>query len=317
MLDKIYLSRYKFTLLPEHELHLPQYLGSTLRGGFGSVFRKIVCCYRDRICNECLLKSKCIYSYIFETSPPEGSEKLRNIESIPRPYIIDPPAFDSTAVYSPERPLRFYLNLIGKAVEYFPYFIVAFQELGKVGIGRKKEKFIIQEVEIQDIATGNLEQIYFPNGTVLNKRYIFSLEDALKQINTKDYTAIKIDFLSPVRLKAGSYQHIPVFRHFFGSLLRRLSSLSYFHCDTELKISYANILTQAEHIELFDNHTHWKDWERYSSRQQTKMKFGGLMGSTGYEGNLTPFMPYLNFGQWIHVGKNATFGLGKYEILSL
>jgi hypothetical protein len=209
-------------------------------GRFWFSFRKSYVATGHKTCNECLLKSKCIYSYIFEISPPEGSEKLRNIESIPRPYIIDPPAFDSTAVYSPERPLRFYLNLIGKAVEYFPYFIVAFQELGKVGIGRRKEKFIIQEVEIQDIATGNLEQIYFPNGTVLNKRYIFSLEDALKQVNKKDYTAIKIDFLSPVRLKAGSYRDIPVFRHFFGSLLRRLSSLSYFHCNTELKISYAN-----------------------------------------------------------------------------
>ena len=317
MLDKIYLSRYKFTLLPEQELHLPQYLGSTLRGGFGSVFRKIVCCYRDRTCDECLLKQKCIYSYIFETSPPEGSEKLRKIESIPRPYIIDPPAFDSRAVYSPERPLRFYLNLIGKAVEYFPYFIVAFQELGKTGLGVRKEKFIIQEVEIQDISTGNFEQIYFPNGTVLNKRYTFSLEDAVKQINKKDYTVLSVNFLSPVRLKAGSYQDIPVFRHFFGSLLRRLSSLAYFHCNTELKVSYQNILTWAEKIEMFDNHTHWRDWERYSSRQKTRMKFGGLMGTACYEGNITPFMPYINFGQWIHVGKNATFGLGKYEIVNL
>jgi CRISPR/Cas system endoribonuclease Cas6 (RAMP superfamily) len=47
------------------------------------------------------------------------------------------------------------------------------------------------------------------------------------------------------------------------------------------------------------------------------MKFGGRMGSTGYEGILLLLLTYLNFGQWIHVGKNATFGLGKYEILSL
>lgn len=315
MLDKIYLARYKFTLLPEDEMSLPQYLGSTLRGGFGSAFKKIVCCSRDNVCSECLLKSKCIYSYIFETSPPEDSRKLRNLESVPRPYIIDPPAFDSSAVYSPERPLRFYLTLIGRAIDYFPYFIVAFQELGKYGIGKKRNKFTVQRVDGEDISVGNSEQVFFPEGKVLNKNYLYSMEDASLQVNTDQNKLLNIKFLSPVRLKSETLQDVPVFRYFFGSLLRRLSSLSYFHCNTEFDIDYRDILSKAEEVKIYDNKSRWVDWERYSSRQKSAMKFGGLMGEVIYEGDLSPFMPYLVFGQWIHVGKNSTFGLGKYEIV--
>jgi hypothetical protein len=33
-----------------------------------------------------------------------------------------------------------------------------------------------------------------------------------------------------------------------------------------------------------------------------------------HEGDLAPFWPYLVFGQWVHVGKGATFGLGGYRL---
>jgi hypothetical protein len=39
-------------------------------------------------------------------------------------------------------------------------------------------------------------------------------------------------------------------------------------------------------------------------------------GSEGalYEGDFSPFWPYLVFGQWAHVGSNTTFSLGRYLI---
>jgi CRISPR/Cas system endoribonuclease Cas6 (RAMP superfamily) len=32
------------------------------------------------------------------------------------------------------------------------------------------------------------------------------------------------------------------------------------------------------------------------------------------QGNMAPFWPYLVFGQYVHVGHGATFGLGKYRL---
>lgn len=45
------------------------------------------------------------------------------------------------------------------------------------------------------------------------------------------------------------------------------------------------------------------------------MALGGLVGEAAYEGDFEPFWPFLVFGQWTHVGKNATFGLGRYAIV--
>jgi CRISPR/Cas system endoribonuclease Cas6 (RAMP superfamily) len=33
-----------------------------------------------------------------------------------------------------------------------------------------------------------------------------------------------------------------------------------------------------------------------------------------YEGDLGPFLPLLRLGELLHVGKHATFGLGRYEV---
>jgi len=45
------------------------------------------------------------------------------------------------------------------------------------------------------------------------------------------------------------------------------------------------------------------------------MKLGGIIGNVTYAGDLTPFLPFIVLGKYIHVGKGATFGLGKYEII--
>jgi len=77
---------------PLEKLLLPYFKGTTLRGGFGSQFKKIVCIKRDfPECDACAIKKLCAYAYIFETSPPDGSRKLRKIKDLPRPFVIEPP----------------------------------------------------------------------------------------------------------------------------------------------------------------------------------------------------------------------------------
>ena len=79
------LSRFQFRLRALSPLLLPPYKGSTLRGGFGTAFKKVVCAIRNKDCLQCLLKEKCVYSYVFETPPPNGSEILRKYEKAPHP----------------------------------------------------------------------------------------------------------------------------------------------------------------------------------------------------------------------------------------
>ena len=98
------------------------------------------------------------------------------------------------------------------------------------------------------------------------------------------------------------------------NLLRRISLLSYFHCDTDLDLDFKGLIESSKNVKVEKENLSWFDWERYSNRQDTKMMMGGFMGSITFEGVLGPFLPFLLLGEHIHVGKGTSFGLGKYEI---
>ena len=62
---------------------------------------------------------------------------------------------------------------------------------------------------------------------------------------------------------------------------------------------------------------HWFDWTRYSSRQQQEMTLGGVRGTWTLHAApdvLAQLHPWLWLGQWLHVGKNATMGMGGYTL---
>ncbi len=45
------------------------------------------------------------------------------------------------------------------------------------------------------------------------------------------------------------------------------------------------------------------------------MSLGGVTGTISYEGDITDFVLLLRLGEYMHVGKGTSFGLGKYEVL--
>ena len=44
------------------------------------------------------------------------------------------------------------------------------------------------------------------------------------------------------------------------------------------------------------------------------MKMGGFLGEITFEGELAEFMPFIELGELLHMGKGTIYGLGMYEI---
>lgn len=315
MLERFQVARYEVELTPVDPLSLPSFMGSTLRGGFGNVFRRIACSEpvraRSRNCQGCLLRDSCPYAYVFETSPPPGSERLRTHAAIPRPFVLEPPGKAET-IYPPGSSLRFSLVLVGRAIDYLPYFVVALRELGNVGLGRGRGRFDLASVRAH--SDGREVSLYSAGEKRITPRPVAVAGEELHR-RAADLAGprLALRFLTMTRLQfGGQLVASPAFHVVVRALVRRVANLAYFHHGWSLDCDFRELVGAAGEVHLVADETRWVDWERYSSRQDTRMKLGGIVGRAVYAGDFEPFLPLLVLGTYVHVGKNATFGLGRY-----
>jgi hypothetical protein len=334
-LSKLQFARFRFCLRTRTPLCLPPYKGSTLRGGFGLAFKDAVCVVAHRDCDRCILRSKCAYPYIFETPIPNGSRRLASLEHAPHPFVIEPP-LDSRTRYAEGEALSFDLVLVGRAIDYLPYFIFAFEQLGRDrGIGRAIEPQVAGEtpkgrmnggargkfaVEAVTVNGDENARIYDGDSKALcGDLHPQTLETLFRprtptppRSPALPPSRLQLNFLTPTRLILdGRLAPVAEFHILIRNLLRRVSNLTYFHCDSELSLDFRGLVDAAQTVKLVDNRTRWHDWERYSARQDAKLKMGGVVGEAVYEGDLEQFAPLLALGEALHVGKGTGFGLGR------
>lgn len=308
------LSKYRFIIKPQRELILPLYKGSTLRGGFGYAFKRAVCMDREEECAKCVHRNKCVYSYVFETSITQKAEKGERLkdEDVPHPFIIEPP-LDKRQHYGIDDRLDFHLILVGRAVDYIPYFIFAFEELGRIGIGKNKGKYSLEKV----ISLNKDKEIiiYDGNSHFRDDYQVIDSAELIQEASQLNYHQVTLCFLTPARIKYEGKLTMDIdFEIVMRNLLRRLSWLAEVHCDEKWKLEWKEIIKRAKEIKTIHSDLRWHDWERYSQRQGTKMKMGGFLGEITFEGDLAEFIPFLRLGEYLHIGKGTVYGLGKYEI---
>lgn len=306
-------ARFELSLRALDPLVLPLHAGSTLRGAFGRVFRGIGCIASRLGSGDCTLGDRCPYHYVFETRVPTGSAILTKVESAPRPFVIEPP-HAGARVHEPGTLLRVGLVLIGRAIDYLPYFVFAFEELGKARLGPGGGR-----CRLESVATAPLGQpsatIYTAGARRLVQSDVVGGADDRPPAPPGSAGRVTIEFLTPTRLQyAGGPASATEFHILFRNVLRRVSFLNYFHCDGDLlddghaRIEAAKVITTVHAGER------WRAWERYSARQRQRVPMTGFTGRVTYEGDLTPFWPWLALGELVHVGKGATFGLGRYRL---
>ena len=107
----------------------------------------------------------------------------------------------------------------------------------------------------------------------------------------------------------------PSFRDLAFNMLRRILELAHFHVPgAAIDWDFRALLDRAGKVRIAAADVHWQDRERWSQRQQTSMKLGGIVGRLVLEGELEPFAPLLRAAEVVHLGKGATFGLGKVVV---
>lgn len=314
--------RYDIDLVAgDKGLILPRYKGSTFRGGFGSTFRRLVCSAADQTdCKACTARESCPYALVFESAPPPGSEVLRNLESIPRPFVLEPPLEEKTD-YAPGELLTFTLILFGKAAMLLPYFIVTLDEFGRRGIGVGRRSFMVDRIIAVNPLSGQRAIVYSQADRVVRPRELNVTARDVWSCTERELhgsggaTKIRITYLTPTRIHyEGQPTRSPEFHTVIRSLLRRISSLCYFYQGFSYEADFPAIIRRATEVRLVEDETRWFNWERYSSRQDKKVPLGGFTGDATYTGPVGEFLPLLRLGELIHVGKGTVFGQGKFVV---
>lgn len=261
----------------------------------------------------CGVSNRCIYSYIFETSISQIINGKQKHTELPHPFIIEP-SFDKKRYYTPDDRLLFNLILVGRAVEYIRDIISAFEELGRIGIGKDKGIYRIEKVI--KINKDNKICIYIDSSYIKDECLMIDSTDLIKKTSQLNYQQITLNFLTPTRIKYQGKLIIDIdFEIIIKNLLRRLSWLAEIHCDEKWDMDWQGIISRAkEQVSTINSNLYWYDWERYSQRQVKKMKMGGFVGEATFSGDISEFLPFLKLGEYLHIGKGTVYGLGKYEI---
>ncbi len=308
-------NRYDFTCQLETDASLPYYKGSTFRGVFGRALKKVVCALKQQECSSCILSSQCVYAQVFENQAvPENRDS--RIASAPHPFVIEPPLTTETQ-FKAGSCFDFSLLLMGRANKFIAYFIYAFEQMGRIGIGRKingrRGQFLLKTVMCNNSA------IYSSS----DRKLAINAEsesgsgrlDLVPQQSEKDTClCMKLILVTPLRLKyCNKFQADLPFHLLVRAMLRRISSLMNIYGKGEPALNYKGLVKKAYDVETVVKNLSWYDWQRYSFRQDKKMLMGGMTGTITYKGNLGEYLPLIDFCRKVHIGKQTSFGLGKID----
>jgi hypothetical protein len=219
--------------------------------------------------------------------------------------------------YAGER-LRLHVVLFGHGIAYVPYFVLAFQQLGGAGLGPRRGRFRLEEVTALGL---NGEAAVFDqvDGAIHETDLSITAEELAAKAAELPQDKLSVSFLTPTRLKHERHyvRQGPPFHVLVRRLIDRVSSLSYFHCGERWDTDFKGWIERAKEVQIADAATRWADWERYSGRQDQRIKMGGLVGPVTYAGDVAPFRALLALGTLVHVGKGTVMGNGRFAVKGL
>ena len=294
--------RLKFRAEILEDTELPSAKISALRGGMGEALL-VQNCVSDRKCDNCMFMQACPINHTLYTYMAKKPAYVTGKESIG--YLIE--CEDYSTDFKKGSCLEFYLILFGESIVYFNLYYQAFCQLGRTGIGKHRSRFCVREVQNSDgerIIDGNRVDMAKYKMCVLND-YISKRKNELG--NLKE--GCTLVFLTPLSMKyQKQYMNKFISEALLQGVARRIQMLNYY-IGREARWSdfskYPTIRSQTVKKESI---------KRYSSTQDAEIELRGITGTIRLQDVSEECADYLIAGEITHIGKNTSFGFGKYYL---
>jgi len=316
---------FRFTIAPLQPLEVPAVnKGNMLRGGFGHSFRRLCCIPQCKDARVCPLDGSCPYKAVFEPSPPPGADRLSKNQDIPRPFVFRPPQTRQTRFEKGER-FEFGLVLIGRALDFLPYFVLSFRGLAGEGLGLNRAVCELENVTACKFDESAVASVYQSSDQIFHTPGSLDLatwvEQRMRQLGPSRLT---VRFLTPTHLTfEGQIVKQPEFHHLFKRVRDRVNALSSFYGDGPVDADFKGLGEGAEKVRIVSAQTEWVERFRTSSKTHQRHELSGFVGSCTYEfpnlesgiSNLE-LLKWLVCGELLHVGKHTAWGNGWFKILA-
>jgi len=300
-----YLKLY-FTIALLEDTELPCDKVSALRGGMGGMLLRANC-VRDRKCKGCDFETECIVHRTLYSRYEVTPKFVTTSDSIG--YILE--CDNSQKNFSAGEVLQFNLILFGRTITYSNQYIQAFSDLGRAGLGKNHSRFQIVSVTDRKGRQNEAE------GSGYGKQYqIRTLgEYAANRVkNMKQDCKNSIRFLTPLTLKYhNEFLEIYHMEAIWNAVRRRIYMLecyegisSIYDCEKLEENTLPVIMEQVCKGVCV---------RRYSTTQGRKMKLWGIKGYAKLDTLPEDMLLVLAAGELTHIGKNTSFGFGKYRIV--
>lgn len=298
MFDFMKVLRLQAVFAAQEEGMLPVYLGSTVRGILGHCFREFVCDRPVLKCFRCEKRFECTYVQNFSNTGGEAGAV--------NPFSLHVFTQGKTEWKKGDECI-FELTLYGRAAGQAGIYLDALQDMEKKGWGAGRMAFKLMRVVEAD--TGKL---VFAGG----KMWLRNLIPHRMKIEERKAGTVCVAFDTPVRIISGKalFESLPL-EMLLRFLEGRLHLLAKAYGEEVPEQSEVELAESARDIKILQEE--WKDVEftRYSINQKgNKLELPAKIGWVIYEGDLSRFLPLLEAGQYLHVGKNATIGFGHYQV---
>ncbi len=304
-------AEFRFHITLREPLFLPaRNKGNVLRGAFGTMLRRLCCQPQCPGATTCEQRAACPYAQVFEPAAPEGATALSNYEAIPRPFVFRPPLEEKTR-YGAGETLEFGLVLVGRAIEFLPYFVLAFERLAEEGFGLNRARCRLERVE--QLGPDPPLLIFDGDSRVMRRPNPAAAPPA----PLAPFAQIALRFLTPTHLVFEQKTvREPEFHHIIRRLRDRLNVLATFYCGGPLDLDFKGLAERAHEVRCLRRELVWDTRERHSSRTGRRHDIGGFIGecvfaAPGAEA-MAEFGPLLSLGERLHIGKHTAWGNGWY-----
>jgi hypothetical protein len=186
-------------------------------------------------------------------------------------------------------------------------FVAAFAELAREGLGPGRGLAQLERVDQLDLngeTVGRVGDAPAPIG--------IDLSAPAERVDR-----VTVRFVTPTELKAQErLAERPEFPILFGRLRDRIGALRAIYGSGPLEIDFRGMGERAGAVRMTRCEVQWIEAERRSSRTGQRHPLGGFVGEAEYEGDLGEFLPYLELGRWVGVGRQTVWGKGEMRIMT-